>query len=83
MGAAEEDGRPAVCRAALLESGLDADRLLSRAQDQDVKDTLARNTQAAVDRGAFGIPTFFVGSEIYFGKDRLRDVEEQITRTAG
>jgi 2-hydroxychromene-2-carboxylate isomerase len=74
---------PAVCRAALLESGLDADRLLSRAQDQDVKDTLARNTQAAVDRGAFGIPTFFVGSEIYFGKDRLRDVEEEITRTAG
>ena len=73
---------PAVCRAALLESGLDADRLLSRAQDQDVKDTLARNTQAAVDRGAFGIPTFFVGSEIYFGKDRLRDVEDEIMRGA-
>lgn len=74
---------PAVCRAALLESGLDADRLLSRAQDPDVKDTLVRNTQAAVDRGAFGIPTFFVGSEIYFGKDRLRDVEEEIRRRAG
>ena len=74
---------PAVFRAALLESGLDADRLLARAQDQDVKDTLARNTQAAVDRGAFGIPTFFVGGEIYFGKDRLRDVEEEIARAAG
>ena len=73
---------PAVCRAALLESGLDADRLLSRAQDQDVKDTLMRNTQEAVDRGAFGIPTFFVGSEIYFGKDRLRDVEDEIMRGA-
>jgi 2-hydroxychromene-2-carboxylate isomerase len=73
---------PAVCRAALLESGLDADRLLSRAQDQDVKDTLMRNTQEAVDRGAFGIPTFFVGSEIYFGKDRLRDVEDEITRSS-
>ena len=73
---------PAVCRAALLESGLDADRLLSRAQDQDVKDTLMRNTQEAVDRGAFGIPTFFVGSEIYFGKDRLRDVEDEIMRSS-
>ena len=69
--------------AALLESGLDADRLLARAQDQDVKDTLVRNTQAAVDRGAFCIPTFFVGGDIYFGKDRLRDVEEEIARAAG
>ena len=38
------------------------------------------NTEAAVERGAFGIPTFFVGGEMFFGKDRLRDVEEEITR---
>ncbi len=38
------------------------------------------NTAAAVARGAFGIPTFFVGENIYFGKDRLRDVEEEIRR---
>lgn len=69
---------PAVFRAALVESGLDADRLLARAQDQGVKDTLAANTQRACDRGAFGIPTFFVGDEMWFGKDRLRDVEEAI-----
>jgi len=69
---------PAVFRAALVESGLDADRLLARAQDQGVKDTLAANTQRACERGAFGIPTFFVGDEMWFGKDRLRDVEEAI-----
>jgi len=69
---------PAVFRAALVESGLDTDRLLARAQDQDVKDTLAANTQRACERGAFGIPTFFVGDEMWFGKDRLRDVEEEI-----
>ena len=69
---------PEVFRAALVESGLDAARLMARAQDQDVKDALAANTQRAFERGAFGIPTFFVGDEIYFGKDRLRDVEEQI-----
>jgi 2-hydroxychromene-2-carboxylate isomerase len=69
---------PAVFQAALVESGLDADRLLARAQDQGVKDTLATNTQRACERGAFGIPTFFVGDEMWFGKDRLRDVEEAI-----
>jgi 2-hydroxychromene-2-carboxylate isomerase len=35
-------------------------------------------TQNAVDRGAFGCPTFFVGMEMFFGKDQLRDVEEEI-----
>ena len=69
---------PQVCRTALIESGLDADRLLARAQDREVKDTLAANTQRAFERGAFGIPTFFVGDEMWFGKDRLRDVEEEI-----
>jgi len=69
---------PAIVRAALAESGLDADNLLARAQDQDAKDHLLGNTNAAVERGAFGIPTFFVGDQIYFGKDRLRDVEEAL-----
>ena len=69
---------PEVARAALMESGLDADRLLARAQDPRVKETLTANTQRAAERGAFGIPTFFVGDEMYFGKDRLRDVEEAV-----
>jgi len=69
---------PDVFRAALLESGLDAERLIARAQERDVKDALISNTQRACERGAFGIPTFFVGDEMYFGKDRLRDVEEEI-----
>lgn len=69
---------PAVFRAALVESGFDADRLIGRSQDADVKEKLIANTQRAFERGAFGIPTFFVGDEIYFGKDRLRDVEEEI-----
>lgn len=72
---------PDVARAALLESGLDAERLLAHAQQQEVKDELAAHTQRAFERGAFGIPTFFVGDEMYFGKDRLRDVEEEIART--
>jgi len=69
---------PAIVHAALTESGLNADKLLARAQDQDAKDRLLANTNAAVERGAFGSPTFFVGDDIYFGKDRLRDVEEAL-----
>ena len=69
---------PAVARAALDESGLDGARLIAMTQEPAVKDRLLANTQNSVDRGAFGSPTFFVGEEIFFGKDRLRDVEEEI-----
>src|SRR5216684_147796 len=69
---------PAVLRAALLESNLPADRLFELVQTAEVKDELLAETQRAVERGTFGSPTFFVGGEIYFGKDRLRDVEEAI-----
>lgn len=69
---------PEVVRAALDESGLDGARLITRTQEPAVKDRLLQNTQASVERGTFGSPTFFVGDEIFFGKDRLRDVEEEI-----
>jgi 2-hydroxychromene-2-carboxylate isomerase len=74
---------PDVLRAALVESGLDAERLLALVQAQDVKDELLENTQRSVERGTFGSPTFFVGDEIYFGKDRVRDVEEAIVAAEG
>lgn len=69
---------PDVIQAALEASGLDGAGVLARTQDQEVKDQLLKNTEASVERGTFGSPTFFVGDEIYFGKDRLRDVEEMI-----
>ncbi|HEX4533517.1 MAG TPA: 2-hydroxychromene-2-carboxylate isomerase [Rhizomicrobium sp.] len=69
-----------VIRAALGESGLDADALMAAAQTPDVKQALIHNTESAVARGAFGIPTFFVGDEIFFGKNTLADVEAEIAR---
>lgn len=69
---------PAVTRAALLESGLPADALLERAADPDVKQELLANTERTVARGVFGSPSFFVGDELFFGKDRLLEVEEEI-----
>jgi len=69
---------PQIFRDSFLSSGLDIDRIIARAQQDDVKKKLIENTNDAVARGAFGSPTFFVGDEIYFGKDSLRDVEEEI-----
>jgi 2-hydroxychromene-2-carboxylate isomerase len=69
---------PAVIRAALLESGLDADGLMEAAQTAEVKQRLMANTEEAVSHGVFGSPSFLVGGELFFGKDRLRDVEDEI-----
>ena len=71
---------PEVIRASLIEAGLDAGGLLAASQNPEVKQTLFNNTEKAVERGAFGIPTFFVNGEIFFGKDRLRDVEEEVVK---
>ncbi|RCW71675.1 2-hydroxychromene-2-carboxylate isomerase [Pseudorhodoferax soli] len=76
-------GQPAVVTATLEEAGLPAAQLLATAQDADVKAQLLANTNEAHARGAFGSPSFFVGDELFFGKDRLREVEEEIVRQRG
>lgn len=77
-----EDGRKMddaqVFAAALTEAGLDGPAILTATQDAEVKAQLAANTEAAVARGVFGIPTFFVDGEMYFGKDRLSQIEDQL-----
>lgn len=69
---------PQVYATAMSEAGFDGEDLLKRTQDQSVKDQLASTTADAVERGAFGIPTFHVGDEMFFGKDRIRDMEEYL-----
>jgi 2-hydroxychromene-2-carboxylate isomerase len=68
-------GDPAVLQSVLDEAGLDGADLMARAQTHDVKARLAANTEAAVARGVFGVPTFFVGEEMFFGKERLDQLE--------
>jgi 2-hydroxychromene-2-carboxylate isomerase len=70
---------PEVAAKALTASGLDGAKLLARAQEPEVKAKLIENTQNAVERGAFGSPTFFVGKEMFFGKEQLREVEELVS----
>ena len=68
----------AVLEATVAAAGLDAAALLARAKEQAAKDALRRNTEEAVERGAFGAPTFFVGDEMFWGNDRLDFVEEAL-----
>ena len=70
---------PEVAFGALTASGLDAAKLFARAGEPEVKARLIENTEAAVERGAFGSPTFFVGTEMFFGKEQLREVEELVS----
>jgi 2-hydroxychromene-2-carboxylate isomerase len=63
----------------LQDGGFDAAALLAQIQDPAIKQALIDNTEQAVERGAFGIPTMFVEGEIYFGKERLGQIEEQLS----
>lgn len=71
---------PEVIRAALEQSGLPAADIFAGMQDPIIKRTLIDNTNRSVEMGAFGSPTFFVGKEIFFGKDKLSDVEDEILK---
>ena len=67
---------PAIWAEAVSAADLDAAALGALVEDPEVKGELVANTEAVVSRGAFGVPTFFIGREMWFGKDRLRDVVE-------
>ncbi len=69
---------PEVMGSAFAESDLPVEELVTAMQDPEVKQTLIANTERSVEIGSFGSPTFFVNGEIFFGKDKLRDVEEEI-----
>ena len=67
-----------VMQAALAASGLPAEAIMAGVQQPAIKQRLIENTEAAVARGVFGAPSFFVGDELFFGKDKLVEVEEEI-----
>jgi 2-hydroxychromene-2-carboxylate isomerase len=71
----ENAGDLAVVKDVLDKAGLDSAAILTKAEDPQIKAELAANTEKAAARGAFGVPTFFVGEEIFWGKERLAQVE--------
>ena len=70
---------PEIIGKTLAQDGLDAEHIFARVQEQSVKDLLIHNTEEAAKRGAFGAPTFFVGTDMFFGQDRLDFVEEYLS----
>jgi len=72
---------PEVIKAAFEESGFDSEKLMAQMQDPEVKAKLISNTEEAVKKGVFGIPTFFVDDEMYFGKDTIWMIEEILAKT--
>jgi 2-hydroxychromene-2-carboxylate isomerase len=72
---------PEVIKAAFEESGFDSEKLMAQIQDPIIKEKLISNTEQAVERGVFGIPTFFIDDEIYFGKDTIWMIEEILSET--
>lgn len=79
MAGAWEDGidlgDTAAIASALDAAGLDGAKLIAMAGDPEVKADLVATTEAAVARGAFGIPTFYVGDEMFWGKERITQLE--------
>ncbi|HEX7791306.1 MAG TPA: 2-hydroxychromene-2-carboxylate isomerase [Afipia sp.] len=71
---------PAIFQASLEEAKLPAKELIELGATSEVKARLGENTQNAFERGAFGAPTFFIGREMFFGKDRLAQVEDEINK---
>ena len=63
---------------ALEQAGLPADEILGGTQDPVIKQKLIEYVNSAVGRGVFGSPSFFVGDQLYFGKDSLVAVEETL-----
>lgn len=77
----ENMGDNEVTERVLTAAGFDGKGIIEKTQDPAIKAKLIENTSAAVERGAFGIPTFFVGDEMFFGKERLGQVEEEILKS--
>ena len=56
--------------------------LAAQIEAQEIKDELRRNTDLALARGVFGVPTIFVGERSFWGNDRLHFVEAELKRVA-
>jgi len=69
---------PAQIDQMLQTAGFDAQALRALADEARTKEALKHNTERAVERGVFGAPSFFVGEDLYWGHDRLPQVEQAL-----
>ena len=74
---------PEELRAIAVASRLDAERALVAIESAAIKERLRAYTDDAIRRGAFGAPSFFVGEQLFWGNDRLHQVEAALRRLPG
>ena len=74
----KDPGQPDTLNEIARSVGLDGEKLVQMAQDPEIKEVLKKNTAEAVERGAFGAPTFFVGKKMFWGHDRIMLLEEYV-----
>ena len=65
------------------QTGIDADAFMAGISQPDIKEALKANTDEAIQRGAFGVPSFFVGDDMYFGNDRLELLRQAVLKSKG
>src|SRR3954469_21272032 len=76
----EDISDPVVIERALTAAGLKGKALVAATEKQDIKDLLRKNTDLALGRGVFGVPTLFVGERSFWGNDRLQFAEAELRR---
>jgi len=79
---AEDLSQRSVVQRLLVEAGLDGEAALVRAESEEIKDRLERQTEEAIARGVFGVPTLFVGDQMFWGNDRFELVRHYLTRAS-
>ena len=72
--------KPEVVHQHLHSAGLDADAALARAESPELVERIEADTQAAIERGVFGVPTLFVGDEMFWGNDRFELVRHYLKK---
>ncbi|MCZ6887407.1 MAG: 2-hydroxychromene-2-carboxylate isomerase [Gammaproteobacteria bacterium] len=65
-----------------VEIGLDPDEFLAEADGDAIRQALIDSTVSGLDRGVFGAPSFFVGDELFWGKDRMEFIDDELGRNA-
>ena len=62
----------------LNKNGLDGSDIIQKTSDDAIKQKLIKNTEEAVAMGVFGVPTFFIGEQIFWGKEALREMPDYL-----
>ena len=68
-------------RSTVLELGIDPDEFEALSASDEIGAELAKSTDEGVERGVFGVPMIIIGDQLFWGKDRMEFVEDELSAT--